>query len=156
MDEIRETRMHPLDYLLILRRRLRWVVWPAAIVLVVGLLVTFLLPAKYRSSVTVASTGGTVSADLAHPLDRDERIRAFQQHLLEPSLLTQVAVTEHLTPARPTAADILALKQRVQIAAGDPVPGAEPGQTDTYVISYSDGTADRARRVAQRIADSFV
>ncbi len=156
MDETRDVSMHPLDYLLVLRRRLRWFVWPAVLCLVIGLLVTFLLPAKYRSSVTVAITGGTVTPDLAHPIDREERIRAFGQHLLDPALLKKVALVEHLTAAPPTESDILALRQRVQIALGDPVPGAEPGQTDVYVISYSDGTADRARRIAQRLADTFV
>jgi len=156
MDDAREIRMHPLDYAKILRRRFRWFAWPAAACLVLGVLVTFLLPAKYLSSVTIAITGGSVSPDLAHPIDREERIRAFGQHLLEPALLSKVALAEHLTPSVPTESDILAFRQRVSIALGAPVPGAEPGQSDIYVISYSDGRAGRAQRVAQRLADTFV
>jgi polysaccharide chain length determinant protein (PEP-CTERM system associated) len=156
MDEIREVRMHPLDYLLTLRRRIRWFIVPMAACLVLGVLVTFLLPLRFRSAATIAISGGSVSPDLAHPIDRGERMRAFGQQLLAPSTLTKVAMQEHLTPSAPTEADILALRQRIQISLPDPVPGTDPGQMDTYVVSCSDSTAERARRVTQRLAEVFV
>jgi polysaccharide biosynthesis transport protein len=153
MDEV---RVHPLDYLLVLRRRLRWFVVPVLACLAVGILVTFLLPLKYRSSATIAIAGGTVSADLAHPIDREERVRAFGQHLVEPAMLSTVARLEHLTPGTPTDAQMLALRQSIQVSLPEPVPGTDPGLVDSYVISYSDSTAERARRVAQRLAEVFV
>ncbi len=156
MDDTRDTGMHPLDYLMVLRRRIRWFVVPMAVCLVVGVLLTFLWPVKYRSAATVAISGGSVSSDLSRPIDRDERYRAFSQHLTSPATLSKVAVQERLTPGTPTEADVLALRQRIQIGLGDQVPGTEPGQVDTYVISYSDSTAERAHRVAQKLAEAFV
>ncbi len=156
MDESREVRMHPLDYLLVLRRRRRWFVVPFLVCLVAGILVTFLLPTKYRSSTTIAISGGAVSSDLTQRLDRDERIRAFGQQLLALPTLARVVREEHLTPSRPSEAELLALKQRIQISLAEPVPGSDPGQVTAYMISYSDSTAERARRVAQRLAEVFV
>ncbi len=156
MDDIRETRMHPLDYLLILRRRLRWLVIPAVTVLVLGVAVTFLLPSKYRSGVTLAIAGGSLSADLTHPIDREERVRALTQHLLDPQILGRVARLEHLTPGAPSQGDLLGLRSRIQVSLPEPVPGVDPTQVDVYIVSYSDSTAEQARRVAQRLADVFV
>ena len=156
MDDTRDVPMHPLDYLSILRRRVRWFVVPMAACLVLGVLVTFLLPLNFRSAATIALSGGSVSADLAHPIDRAERKRTFGQQLLAPATLARVAALEHLTPAPPTDADLLALRQRIQITLSDPVPGTDPGQTDTYIVSVSDATPDRARRVTERLAEVFV
>jgi succinoglycan biosynthesis transport protein ExoP len=156
MDEGRDVRMHPLEYVLILRRRMRWFIIPLVACLVLGTLVTFLLPVKYRSAATIAITGGSLSSDLAHPIDRDERARAISQHLVEPAILSRVARLEHLAASTPTEAEILELRNRIQISVPQPLPGTDPGQVDMYVISYSDSTAERARRVAQRLADVFV
>ncbi len=157
MDEARDVRMQPLDYLHILRRRIRWFIIPAVTILVLGTAITFLLPAKYRSIVTIAITGGSLSSDLAHPIDREERARALSQHLVEPAMLSRVARLEHLTPAAPTDADIMGLRNRIQVTVPPPLPGADsPAPVDTYLLAYSDSTADQARRVAQRLADAFV
>ncbi len=156
MDEGRDTRVHPLDYLTILRRRKRWFILPFAICLVGGLALTFLLPTKYRSSATIAISGGAMSSDLSHPIDRDERIRAFGQQLLALPTLSRVAREEHLTASTPTEGQLLVLRQRIQISLPEPVPGSDPGQVTAYIISYSDSTAERARQVAQRLADVFI
>lgn len=156
MDDAREVRVHPLDYLLILRRRIRWFLVPFVVCLVGGVLLTFLLPARYRSSATIAITGGAVSSDLSHPLDRDERIRAFGQQLFALPTLTRVAREEHLTSSPPTEAQLLFLRQRIEIGLPEPVPGSDPGQVTAYIISYSDSSPERARQVTQRLAEVFI
>jgi polysaccharide chain length determinant protein (PEP-CTERM system associated) len=156
MEDPRQAQMHPFDYLMILKRRKRWFIVPFVLVLTAGLLLTFLWPTKYRSSATIAISGGSMSSDLSHPIDRDERIRAFGQQLLALPTLARVAREEQLTGPSPSEGELLAIRQHVQISLPDPVPGSDPGQVTAYIISYWDRTPEQARRVAQRFADVFL
>jgi polysaccharide chain length determinant protein (PEP-CTERM system associated) len=153
------TRIAPLDYFSMIRRR-RWT-WLTPIVasaLVGWLLVTY-LPREYRSSTTMGVTAAIVSPSLISqttPFDNQERIRAIQQQLLSVPILSRVARAEGATEQQ-LVRRMAQLRSNISIFVPEPVAATnEPRRLDTFVINYVDSQPEPAQRIANRLASVFV
>jgi polysaccharide chain length determinant protein (PEP-CTERM system associated) len=91
-------------------------------------------------------------------MDRAERQRAISQQLLSPAVLERVAREEGLAAARPVEDVVLGLRNRVVVDVDSPLPRNRAGAPamDSFRISYTDRTPDRAQRVTNRLATVFV
>src|SRR5215210_1380577 len=99
-----ERTLHPVDYLLMLKRRKGWFLVTFAVCVVGGIALAFLLPPTFRSSATIGVQAPAVAPDLVPGttgLDRDERLRAMTQQLRSPAVLERVAREEGLTAEGP-------------------------------------------------------
>jgi len=149
---------HPLDYLVVLRRRKMWFLVPFAVCVLGGFALAFLLPATYRSSARVAVAAPAVAPDLVaarNSLDRDERVRALAQQLRSPTVLERVAREEGLISDRPLQDVAQDLLERISVELPPPIARAEP-ELNAFDIVYKDRTAERARRITNRLAQVFV
>jgi polysaccharide chain length determinant protein (PEP-CTERM system associated) len=154
-----EQSFHPLDYVSVLRRRIRWVVLPVVICTVGGILLALVLPAWYQSAATLGVTSGSVSPDLvrASPLDASERVRALTQQLYSRPVLERVAREEGLTASVPLDEAIGTIRANSVVTPGETLTKNAPkGGIDTFIISYLDRTPERSQRVANKLAHVFV
>ena len=150
---------HPLDYVSVLRRRLRWVVLPIAICTIGGILLVLVLPAWYRSQVTIGVTSGSVSPDLVKSslLDANERVRAITQQLFSRPVLERVAREEGLTASVPLESAIGEIRANTIVTPGEPLTkNAAKVQIDTFIIGYADRKPERSQRVTNKLAQAFV
>jgi polysaccharide chain length determinant protein (PEP-CTERM system associated) len=154
-----ERSVHPAEYLGMLSRRRMWFAIPFALCVVGGLALAFLLPATYRSSARIGIQAPAVSGDLVARtnIDREERLRALSQQLRSPVVLERVAREERLVTDRPLDQVVQGLIERIKVEVPPPIARtqAEP-QLDAFDIVYLDHTAERAQRVADRLARVFV
>jgi protein tyrosine kinase modulator len=151
-----EHTQHPLDYLLVLKRRKMWFVVPFALCVATGLALVVLLPTTYRSSARVAVAAPAVTRDLVSVsggLDREERLRALGQQLRSPTVLERVAREEGLTADRPLPDVAQELLERISVELPAPI-GREP-ELNAFDIVYRDRTAERAQRITNRLAQVF-
>ena len=153
-----EGAQHPLDYLVVFKRRKMWFWVPLAVCVLGGLALALLLPATYRSSARVAVAAPAVAPDLVPVrggLDRDERVRALGQQLRSPAVLERVAREEGLIADRPLQDVAQDLIERISVELPTPIARAEP-ELNAFDIVYKDRTAERARRITNRLAQVFV
>src|SRR3954464_9576294 len=158
-----ERTFHPLDYLSVLRRRKWWLVVPVAVSIVVGTLLAALWPREYISLAQIGVTAPTLSPELLRgvsSMDKEERQRAVSQQLLSPQVLERVVREEKIDPDRPVdetaawlranVAQNISVPQPIGKAAGDGNKGIE-----TFLLGYTDSDAQRAQRIANRLAYVF-
>lgn len=155
-----ERTLHPIEYLLILKRRKRWFVIPFVLCTVTGLLLATLLPATYRSRATIGVQAPAVEPGLVSSralLDRDERIRAVSQQLRSPAVLERVARDEGLVADLPMEEVTQELNARISVETPKPIAQSN-GQPElnAFYIVYDDRTPERAQRIANRLAQVFV
>jgi polysaccharide biosynthesis transport protein len=154
-----ERSVHPAEYLGMLSRRRMWFAIPFALCVVGGVALAFLLPATYRSSARIGIQAPAVSADLGvrTNIDREDRLRALSQQLRSPVVLERVAREERLVTDRPLDQVVQGLIERIKVEVPPPIARtqAEP-QLDAFDIVYLDHTAERAQRVADKLARVFV
>lgn len=155
------SRFHPLDYLSVVKRRRWWLIIPAAVAILVGVILALALPRQYLSSATVGITTPTVSPDIAKvgtAFDREERMRAISQQLLSKQVLTRVIREEHLaSDDAGVELEIARLRKNVQrVTIPNTIAGSDPSRPDTFVLSYLDSTPADAQRIAGRLAEVFV
>ncbi len=154
--------LHPLEYISVVKRRKWWLIAPIAASLAIGLLLARFLPKEYTSSATLAVTAPAVSTNLvgqSASFDNQERVRAISQQLLSASILSRVVTAEGLDggDAANQAPAIARLRRSIAVSVPDPVANTnKPQALDSVVLSYSDGEADRAQRIANRLATVFV
>jgi polysaccharide biosynthesis transport protein len=156
-----EPRLHPLDYLSVVRRRKWWLAVPLVAALAIGLVLALVLPREFLSSTTIGVTSPSVSPDIAKvsaPFDREERLRAIGQQLLSKAVISRVVREERLAPGGAAEdAAVARLRANVQpITLPLPIAGTEPSGTDTFILSYVDESPERAQRIAARLAQAFV
>ena len=152
-----ERSLHPVEYLLILKRRKAWFVVPLLLCTIVGIALALLLPATYRSRATIAVQAPAVSPDLVPAragLNNDERIRALYQQLRSPAVLERVAREEGLAREQPIEQAAQELNERLDVELQKPVAG-QP-DLNAFHIVYDDSTPERAQRIANRVAQVFV
>jgi polysaccharide chain length determinant protein (PEP-CTERM system associated) len=153
------SRIHPLDYLNVVRRRKWWLALPIASSVVIGLVLLEVLPKEYRSTATLAVAAPVVSPNIVNQspqFDNQERQRALQQQLLSPQILSRVVREEGLTGAPD---DRLISRVRTSITIGVPDPVAqvnEPRRLDAFLVSYGDPDPHHAQSIANRIVNVFV
>jgi polysaccharide chain length determinant protein (PEP-CTERM system associated) len=153
-----ETPVHALDYLSVVRRRLRWLIAPIALSAVVGILLARFLPKEYKSSTTLGVAAPVVSPNLvsqSSSLNIDDRLRAISQQLLSLQILDRV-LKEETQGGRTTDLQMADLQRAIEITVPDPVATVSAKRLDTFVVSYSDEDPVRAQRITGRLAAVFV
>jgi succinoglycan biosynthesis transport protein ExoP len=154
-----ERTVHPVEYLGILSRRRIWFAVPFALCVVGGVALAFLLPVTYRSSARIGIEAPAVT-DLVSPgtgLGREERLRPLSQQLRSPAVLERVAREERLVTDRPLDQVVQNLLDRIKVEVPPPIARTEGDpQLDAFDIVYLDRTAERAQRVAEKLAQVFV
>jgi polysaccharide biosynthesis transport protein len=154
-----ERTVHPVEYLGILWRRRIWFAVPFALCVVGGVALAFLLPVTYRSSARIGIEAPAVT-DLVSPgtgLGREERLRPLSQQLRSPAVLERVAREERLVTDRPLDQVVQNLLDRIKVEVPPPIARTEGDpQLDAFDIVYLDRTAERAQRVAEKLAQVFV
>lgn len=156
-----ERRFHPLDYLSVLRRRKRWFIVPLVVCVAAGVLAALFLPREYESKATIAVAAPTLSPEIlkgVSSLDATERQRAVSQRLLSPAVLERVVREEQI--AESGRSDDVGgwLRKRVRVNVPTPI-GLNPRNDraiDSFELFFTDGEADRTRRVTDRLAQVFV
>jgi succinoglycan biosynthesis transport protein ExoP len=158
-----EHSFHPLDYVSVLRRRKWWFIVPLAACIVGGVLVLMLVPWKYESEAEIGIAAPTLSPELLRgvsSLDKEERERAISQQLLSRNVLERVVREEHLNPDKPVEETAAWLRSVVEKNITVPQPiGRNADSTkgiDSFRLGYVDSTAERAQRIANRLAYVFV
>ena len=90
-------------------------------------------------------------------LDRDERLRALSQQLRSPAVLERVAREERLVTDRPIDQVVQDLLDRIKVEVPPPIARTQSDpELDAFDIVYLDRTAERAQRVAEKLAQVFV
>lgn len=155
-----ERKLHPLEYLVVLKRRRKWIIIPFAVCAGIGVLLALFLPPTYRSSATIAVQAPAVSPDLMPSragLDREERVRALTQQLRSPAVLERVAREEGLTAERPIEVVTQDLLQRISVEIPKPIARTDRDSAlNAFEVAYRDRTPERTQRVANRLANVFV
>ena len=154
-----EQSRHPLEYLSILKRRRRWFFIPLAASCAIGVALALFLPSTFRSVATIAVQAPAVVADLVQAqtgLDRTERLRALSQQLRSRPVLERVVREEGLAGDRSMDVAAQDLTSRISVEIPKPIARTqgEP-ELDAFDIVYLDRTAERARRIADRLAHVF-
>src|SRR5215472_897558 len=153
-----DTRVHALDYLIVIRRRKWWLILPLISSVVLGGLLLMVLPKEFRATTTIGVEAPAVSPNIVNQsaLDDQERLRALDQQLKSAPILARVAQEEGLGGSQ-DAGVIQRLRNGIQVLVPDPVAATnEPRRLDTFLVSYGDPSALRAQQIANRIAAVFV
>jgi succinoglycan biosynthesis transport protein ExoP len=150
---------HPLDYLNILRRRKMWFAVPLVLCSAGGIALALLLPPTYRSAATIAVQAPVVAPEMVPAraaLDRAERLRALSQQLVSRPVLERVAREEGLATDSTMDAVTQSLIPRITVEIPRPIARTqgEP-ELNAFDIVVRDDTAERARRVTDRLALVF-
>jgi polysaccharide chain length determinant protein (PEP-CTERM system associated) len=155
-----ERTLHPLDYVGMLKRRKWWFVTTFALCVLVGVALALFLPPTYRSGATIAVQAPAVTPDLVQAqtgLDREERLRALSQQLRSPTVLERVAREEGLTAESPIEEVTQFLHEHISVEPQKPIARTEDRpELNAFEIAYRDRSAERARRIANRLAYVFV
>lgn len=155
-----ERAIDPLDYLSVVRRRKRWLMAPAAIGVVTGVLLVLLWPREYISEAKIGIAAPTLSPELLRgvsSLDKEERQRAISQQLLSRQVLERVVREEQLNAAKPVEDVAGWLRSQIAIKVDQPIGRLEnKNGLDSFDLGYIDGAPDRAQRITNRLAYVFV
>jgi polysaccharide biosynthesis transport protein len=152
--------MHPLEYLVIVKRRKWWVIAPFVLCVVGGLALALLLPETFRSTATIGVQAAAVTPDLVArgtQLTREERLRAVEQQLRSPEVLQRVVRDEGLAADRPVEEVAQGIRGRITVELPRPIARMEGGpDLNAFDIVYRDSSAERTHRVTNRLAQVFV
>ncbi len=155
-----EQAFHPLDYLSVVRRRKWWLIVPAVVGVVAGILLAVLWPKDYLSEAKIGIAAPTLSPELLRgvsSLDREERQRAISQQLLSRQVLERVVREEHLNPGKPVEDVAGWLRGKILVVVDQPIGRMEnKNGLDSFDLGYVDRDADRAQRITNRLAYVFV
>ncbi len=170
-----EPRFDPLDYVSVFNRRKWWFIVPAALSIVVGVLLVWKLPRTYQATTTVAISSARVAATVvgAVEMDKADRMRAVSQLLLSRSVLERTARLERMDQGQSIDAAISKLRGGISVNFPDSItPGSaattgsatgaqqltpdQKAALDTYQVSYVDDTPEDAQRILNRLAQVFV
>ena len=160
---IEERPVHPLDYLSVVRRRMRWLVIPLGVCLLIGVLLALFLPRTYLSQAQIGVAAPTLSPELLRgvsSIDKEERQRAVSQQLLSPAVLQRVVREEKINPTQPVEDVAAWLRRNVEENISVPQPigrGSDNSKgLDSFILGYTDSDPQRAQRITNRLAYVFV
>ena len=162
------------DYLLILRRRMKWILIPALIAPMVGFLISYAFPPKYTSQALIVVQGQKVPEGVVQPAitqDLAQRIGTIQSQVLSRPQLQQV--TDNLGLARngKNPAEIMdeiragmTLQPFITDLSAIPAPGAaavkhKPGGgtvVPAFYVSYTGSNARETRDICFQLANMMI
>ena len=156
MHEEKETTV---DYVAVVRRR-RWsLIIPTVLGLLVGGVLSLLLPREYVATATLAVSSPSMGGGLANTTQSDqvERIRAISHELLSSAVVEQVAREEGLVKEGGLDQVVVDIRRRTEVKVPPrPLSGTGRLEPDTFVVSYTGQTPELAQRVANRLTRVFV
>jgi protein tyrosine kinase modulator len=159
-----EQSFHPLDYTAVVSRRKWWLIVPVIVCVTAGALLAMFLPKEYLSQATIGVAAPTLSAELLRgvsSLDKEERQRAVSQQLLSSTVLQRVVREEKIDPDKPVDETASWLRANVSQNISVPLPIGSNKPTDpktgldSFILGYTDSDAQRAQRIANRLAYVF-
>jgi polysaccharide biosynthesis transport protein len=155
-----ERAFHPLDYLSVVRRRKWWLIAPAIVGVLAGVLLAVLWPKEYISQAKIGVAAPTLSPELLRgvsSIDKEERQRAISQQLLSRQVLERVVREEQLDPGK-SVEDVAGwLRSQVVVKVDQPIGRMEnKNGLDSFDLGYVDLQPDRAQRIANKLAYVFV
>jgi len=156
---------HPLDYMAAVNRRKWWFIAPLVLCLVLGAIAVAVWPKTYLSRAAIGVQTPTLSAELLRgvsSMDPVERQRALQQLLLSPAVLDRVIREEQINPSKPPDQVAAWLRDNLARNLEVPLPIGLNGRPDPsrgidfFYLGYTDGSATRAQKIANKVASVFV
>lgn len=147
------------DYFAVVRRRFLWLTTPVVLGVIVGASLVVLLPREYVSSATLGVATPRVSGELSRttPLALTERIRAVSHALLSRPVIERVAREEGLLEEKPLEKVLSEVRTRTTISLPEKtLTSTGKLDPDTFVVSYSGRTAERAQRITARLTEVFI
>jgi uncharacterized protein involved in exopolysaccharide biosynthesis len=156
------------EYIAVVRRRIVQIVFVAAIVAAVGVVVAIGLPPVYRSSATVLVQEQEVPPDLVRSTITsfaDERIQVISQQVMTRAVLLQLAQKYGLYQKqrqRATNDEIVALMRKninlttINADISDRSSGRRVNATIAFKISFDSPQADSAQNVAAELASLYL
>ena len=158
-----QPRFDPLDYVEVLRRRKWYLIVPIVVCVLFGAALAMFLPRQFRSEAEIAVAESTLSAELlrgVQSVDAKERQRAISQQLLSRTVLERVVREERMGGTQPIEQTAASLRARVEenIVVPPPIARGAGGKEgiESFRLGYVDSTAERAQRIANRLAMVFV
>jgi polysaccharide chain length determinant protein (PEP-CTERM system associated) len=134
--------------------------------IVIGLLLVWKLPRSYQSSTTVAVSSARVAPNVvgASESDKSDRLRASSQQLLSRAVLERVIREERLDRNGAMDGAVSSLRHNIGVSESNSItPGStsqlsaeQKADLNSYQLTYTDGTPERAQRVLNRVAQAFV
>jgi len=162
------------DYLLILRRRMKWILIPALIAPVVGFLISYAFPPKYTSQALIVVQGQKVPEGVVQPAitqDLAQRIGTIQSQVLSRPQLQQVIDNLGLARNGKNPAEIMdeiragmTLQPFITDLSAIPAPGAaavkhKPGAgtvVPAFYVSYTGSNARETRDICFQLANMMI
>lgn len=153
------------DYLEIFWRRKYWVLIPAIILMAITVIVTYSLPATYKSEGLILIESQEIPQDLIRTTVTsyaDQRIEVIKQRLMTTTRVMQIVNKYNLyadeRQKTPTTAPIVALFKEnvsvdiVQANVTDPISGRAKRASIAFKVSFM----DKSPRIAQQVANELV
>lgn len=157
------------DYLEIFWRRKYWILIPAIILMVVTAVVTYSLPATYKSEGLILIESQEIPQDLIRTTVTsyaDQRIEVIKQRLMTTTRVMQIVNKYNLYSEErqktPSTAPIVALFKGnvsvdiVQANVTDPVSGRAKRASIAFKVSFMDKSPQVAQQVANELVTEFL
>jgi uncharacterized protein involved in exopolysaccharide biosynthesis len=162
------------DYLLILRRRMKWILIPALIAPVVGFLISYAFAPKYTSQALIVVQGQKVPEGVVQPAitqDLAQRIGTIQSQVLSRPQLQQVIDNLGLARNGKNPAEIMddiragmSLQPFITDLSQIPAPGGaavkhKPGSgtvVPAFYVSYTGSNARETRDICFQLANMMI
>lgn len=162
------------DYLLILRRRMKWILIPALIAPVVGFLISYAFPPKYTSQALIVVQGQKVPEGVVQPAitqDLAQRIGTIQSQVLTRPQLQQLIDNLGLARNGKNPAEIMdeiragmTLQPFITDLSQIPAPGAaavkhKPGGgtvVPAFYVSYTGSNARETRDICFQLSNMMI
>ena len=146
------------DYSAILKRRIRLIIACAAICLVIGVVVSRVIPPQYQSQTLILVEQPKVPEDYVKPViaqDLTTRLASMREQILSRSHLEPVIKRFNLFPNPSfTMDDRVALTQKAIVVK--PIPSGQSGGMPGFFVSFKAGDAHLAQQVCSEITSLFV
>ncbi|MCB2425879.1 GumC family protein [Methylophaga pinxianii] len=157
------------DYLEIVWRRKYWILIPAIILMIATAIVTYSLPATYKSEGLILIESQEIPQDLIRTTVTsyaDQRIEVIKQRLMTTTRVMQIVNKYNLYPEErqktPSTAPIVSLFKEnvsvdiVQANVTDPVSGRAKRASIAFRVSFLDKSPQLAQQVANELVTEFL
>lgn len=146
------------DYVAILKRRYRLIVMSAIVCLVLGVVLSHVIPPQYQSQTLILIEQQKVPEDYVKPVvaqDLDARLASMKEQILSRSRLEPIIRRFNLFPGgSSTMDDRVALTQK---AIGvKPIPAGQSGGMPGFFVSFKASDAHLAQQICGEITSLFV
>ncbi|BAU48073.1 lipopolysaccharide biosynthesis protein [Sulfurifustis variabilis] len=159
---------HLSDYLAVLKRRRRQVIYTAAAIFALFALLAVALPPVYRSTAKLLIEQQQIPTDVVSSTVTgyvNQRIRVIETRVLKPEHLAQVAESVGLYPEERAAGDVRAVAAKMRgniktetVSANvtDPRSGASSMATIAFNVSFDAPSPELAQKTAEQLAGLFI